>query len=326
MTNVSIEEDVYPLPADGAPAHVVLLRGIPASGKTTFAKKHLTVHPNGSVVRINNDELSAMLFGISWGRELNSAVLLENLRLDLLTRALENPSIRLIFIDNTNLKTRTVNQLAKRAIALGAVVTVDDRFLCVPLDECLRRDALRETPVGERVIRDMAQRAKQLRPWALQVEGAYNEDAFIASLTPYHNDESLPLVTIVDIDGTLAKMHDRGPFEWALVGGDIPHLVVVTYVQELIAKGEKVFIFSGRDAVCRAETTEWLNTHVARDLPLYMRTQNDNRPDTLVKYDLFNEIVRDQYQVRLVLDDRNSVVRLWRGLGLNCWQVAEGNF
>jgi hypothetical protein len=30
--------------------------------------------------------------------------------------------------------------------------------------------------------------------------------------------------------------------------------------------------------------------------------------------------------VRLVLDDRNSVVKMWRSLGLECWQVAEGDF
>ena len=326
MTTTVINEEYYPLPTDGEAPHVVFLRGIPASGKSTFAKKHLETHPKGKTVRINNDELSSMLFGVAWGRELNSAVLLENLRIDLLTRSLENASIRLIFIDNTNLKTRTVNQLAKCALKMGAKVTVDDRFLQVSVEECLRRDALRDTPVGERVIRDMAQRAKQLRPWSIPVGSDYDEDTFIASLVPYHNDEFLPSITIVDIDGTLAKMNDRTPFEWHRVGEDAPHSEVVGYVQHLIEKGEKVFIFSGRDSVCRNETVEWLNAHVARDLPLYMRTHNDNRPDTLVKHDLFNEIVRDKYRVRLVLDDRNSVVRLWRGLGLSCWQVAGGDF
>jgi hypothetical protein len=30
--------------------------------------------------------------------------------------------------------------------------------------------------------------------------------------------------------------------------------------------------------------------------------------------------------VVLCLDDRNSVVKLWRDLGLTCLQVAEGDF
>lgn len=36
--------------------------------------------------------------------------------------------------------------------------------------------------------------------------------------------------------------------------------------------------------------------------------------------------IRDRYDVRVVLDDRDSVVKMWRSLGLTCLQVALGEF
>ena len=58
-----------------------------------------------------------------------------------------------------------------------------------------------------------------------------------------------------------------------------------------------------------------------------MRAADDKRRDDAVKYDLFNEHVRDKFRVNLVLDDRAQVIRLWRDmLGLPTWQVAKGTF
>lgn len=325
METNAIDLSLFALPAESAPTHVVLLRGIPASGKSTFTKKHLEVYPSGAVVRINNDDLSSMLFGTSWGNGKGSAELLEKLRFDLLRNAIQNETVRLVFVDNTNLNTRTVKGLTKLALSMGANVTVDDRFLSVSVEECLRRDALRENPVGEKVIRDMAIRAKSLTSWVRPTD-FYHEDSFIASLEKYENDESLPAVTIVDVDGTLALMQDRSPYAWHKVGEDLPNTVVVSFVKDLIANGHNVIIASGRDGVCRAETQAWLDEHVSPGIQLLMRTEKDPRPDTIVKHELFNENIKGKYHVRLVLDDRNSVVRLWRGLGLKCWQVAEGDF
>lgn len=72
------------------------------------------------------------------------------------------------------------------------------------------------------------------------------------------------------------------------------------------------------------------STH-ARELvgissPLFMRATGDHRPDSVVKLELFNKFVRDNYHVRFVLDDRNSVIGMWRSLGLDAFQVNEGNF
>ena len=48
--------------------------------------------------------------------------------------------------------------------------------------------------------------------------------------------------------------------------------------------------------------------------------------DVTMKLELFDRHVRDSYDVRYVLDDRQQVVDAWRSIGLTVFQVAEGNF
>lgn len=62
------------------------------------------------------------------------------------------------------------------------------------------------------------------------------------------------------------------------------------------------------------------------DYELHMRPAGDRRRDSIVKAELFDRHVRDQYRVLVVLDDRKQVVEMWRSLGLTCLQVAEGDF
>jgi hypothetical protein len=59
---------------------------------------------------------------------------------------------------------------------------------------------------------------------------------------------------------------------------------------------------------------------------LLMRREKDHRDDTIVKKEMYEDVVEGIHEVLFVLDDRDKVVKMWRGLGLKCFQVAEGNF
>jgi len=83
---------------------------------------------------------------------------------------------------------------------------------------------------------------------------------------------------------------------------------------------------SGRSDECRNETYQWLRENDVPFDELYMRAADDKRQDWKVKYDLFNEHVRGKYNVVGVFDDRDQVVKLWREMGLTCFQVAPGLF
>ena len=54
-----------------------------------------------------------------------------------------------------------------------------------------------------------------------------------------------------------------------------------------------------------------------------MRSEGDYRPDTIVKKELFDNHVRNKYNVVLAIDDRPCMVDLWNDLGIKTWAVAD---
>jgi hypothetical protein len=135
---------------------------------------------------------------------------------------------------------------------------------------------------------------------------------------------------IVDIDGTLAKMNGRGPFDWDRVGEDKvnePVKAVVDAMNYGYQEDLHIIIFSGRDSVCRPETHTWLVLNKIPFDDLFMRPEGNNEKDAIIKRRLFEAHVAGKYDVLFVLDDRNQVVDMWRKeLGLTCLQVDYGDF
>lgn len=140
---------------------------------------------------------------------------------------------------------------------------------------------------------------------------------------------------LCDIDGTLALRGDRSPYDWSRVGEDAPNKPVVTVVRALAVRSPLVFM-SGRMEQCRQQTLTWLHANVCdharlpvclTGYPLYMRADDDYRPDQVVKRELYERLVQGIHEVEGVIDDRDKVVRMWRDeLGLTCLQVAPGAF
>lgn len=133
---------------------------------------------------------------------------------------------------------------------------------------------------------------------------------------------------IVDIDGTIAKMVDRGPFEWSKVGSDQPIEPIIDLVY-LLSDFYPILFLSGRDEICRPQTEKWLeqNTYIKSYSKLFMRPQGNNEKDSIIKRRIYDTKIKNVYDVRYVLDDRDQVVKMWREeLGLTCLQVAYGNF
>lgn len=129
---------------------------------------------------------------------------------------------------------------------------------------------------------------------------------------------------ICDIDGTLAHMSERRPYDWHRVGEDTIDQVVIDLLRRFDDK--EVILVSGRDEVCRRETVDWLKENRVPFHHLYMRPEGDNRKDVEVKQEIYDNYIKDTFNVELVLDDRNQVVKMWRANGLKCLQVAEGDF
>ncbi len=148
---------------------------------------------------------------------------------------------------------------------------------------------------------------------------------------------------IFDLDGTLALIEHRlnfiqGPTkDWraffAAVGKDGVNVPVVRTMRTLRAAGCDVWIWSGRSDECREQTLDWLATFVCHDWPLSciknirMRKAGDHRDDADLKREWALGMERyDVDRLQAVFDDRDRVVKMWRDLGVTCFQVAPGNF
>lgn len=139
-----------------------------------------------------------------------------------------------------------------------------------------------------------------------------------------------PRAVLVDIDGTLALRRrgpgERSPFDWGRVGEDLPNKPVVELVK-LIAAGSRdmrVILVSGRDEVCRDRTVMWLDAQGIGFDDLFMRRRKDNRPDTVVKREIYEREIADSYDVAFVIDDRPAVIQMWRELGLFVFALEDG--
>lgn len=137
--------------------------------------------------------------------------------------------------------------------------------------------------------------------------------------------QSLPEAIICDIDGTLAHMNGRSPYDWDRVGEDTVDEVVRETLQMYEIEYD-IILVSGRKDTCKRLTVKWLHRNFIPFSVLHMRKADDNRSDVEVKGEIYETLIKPHYNVRLVLDDRDSVVKMWRSKGLKCYQVAEGNF
>lgn len=277
---------------------VLILSGLPASGKSTRARELVD---KGNWKRVNKDLIRLMLDNSKWSRNNEKFVLA--LRDHIIVSALKAGSN--VVVDDTNFGKHP--QHIKELVKDIPNVIVEEEFINTPLEVCISRDANRDESVGKKVIMDMYN--KYLRKEQ--------------ELVPY--DETLPDAIIVDIDGTIAHMKNRSPYDWNRVDEDEFDNDVAS-IPFALRNSVIIIIMSGRDEVCREKTGKWLKDNGMPYNHLYMRPQGNTEKDSVIKERLYNNHVKGKYNVRFVLDDRQQVVDLWRRLGLKCFQVAEGNF
>lgn len=300
---------------------VHLMRGLPASGKSTRARE-LMAAADGRVRRVSLDDIRRMLddndgskrFG--YQHEETCLAVQDAAVLAAIEGGFD------IVVDNTHLISRIPSRL-KKLVRGRAVFEVHD-FTDVDVEECVRRDALRANPVGEEHIRAMDLRLRSTKSSGWKLTAAWLND--VPEVRPYVADPSLPAAVLCDIDGTLADNVARGPYDLERCESDALIAPTADALVSFAGRGDKIILLSGRGEEVRPHTERWLAKHGVRYDELWMRAARDQRGDDVVKGELFDAHVRDRFHVRLVLDDRDRVVALWRRLGLTCWQVDYGDF
>lgn len=292
---------------------ITLTKGLPASGKSTWAKEQVNKHPN-SIKRINKDDLRAMLDDSRWSKD-NEKFVIEQ-RDVLVIAALKRG--KHVIIDDTNLAPKheaRMIEIAKEFKEAGkdVVVKVED-FTSVTPEICIERDLKRPNSVGAKVI------------WKMYNDFLKPEEV-VSEMKKYKHDPSLPNAIICDLDGTLCQMNGRSPFEYQKCDTDKISVPVREVIAKMKNNGYKILLCSGREDSCKDKTLKWLEKHNVDYDALWMRKTGDMRKDAAIKGEIFDAKIRNKYNILFVLDDRNQMVDYWRKeVGLICFQVAEGDF
>lgn len=126
---------------------------------------------------------------------------------------------------------------------------------------------------------------------------------------------------ICDLDGTLALITDRNPYDASKCEQDLVNFPVYKVLQLFFADGYDIVFVSGRQEQHRPQTEAWLKKQWGRPYVLYMRQTEDTRADDLVKQEIYQSYIQDKYNVLFVLDDRPRVIRKWKELGLTVFNV-----
>lgn len=287
---------------------VYIMKGLPGSGKTERAKQAMENAKNSPIKRISKDDLRAMLDNGKWSKANEKFILKardELIRLNLL-------QLNNVIVDDTNLHPKHVTriqEIAKECKADWYIIDLTE----VPLEECIKWDLLREKSVGERVIRRMHKQ-------------------FIApKVEPVPYDPNLSDCIICDLDGTLALFGDANPYDRDFSQDEVnkPVQRIVEFYSNYFDMGDasdSIVILSGRSSKYFTQTVTWLRDNDINYDKFVMRREGDTRKDVIVKQEMYETHIQGKYNVLFVLDDRNSVVEMWRSLGLTCLQVAEGDF
>jgi predicted kinase len=287
---------------------VILMKGLPGSGKSTLAKKIIAENPE-MYKRINRDDLRAMFDNGMTSQ--NNEKFVKKVRDLLIVKSLEEG--KSVVIDDTNLSEtnlRRVSQLVQEYNSkFDEKVEVEVREVNTDLATCIERDALREKPVGEKVIRKMHRQ-------------------FFKDTPEYRvQNPALPKAIICDLDGTLALMNGRNPFDASKCDEDEINTPVANVLRNYKKLGFQILLVSGREDRYEAPTLRFLEKHEIEYDVLIMRKTKDSRKDSIIKTEIYNESIKDNYFVEFVLDDRNQVVDTWRNeLKLPCFQVYYGDF
>lgn len=299
----------------------IICRGIPGSGKSTWAKKW-AAEDEEHRIRINNDDIRNML-GPYWVPKREHLV---KYTTDIiLTYAMEGGYN--IVMDNMNLNDATIKELQKCVNNFNQNYTckwsyeISFKDFFISLEEAITRDSLRPHPIGEKTIKDIYRRYRHI----------FTEQQINRPIL----DQGYPSqrAIIVDLDGTLALNTSGRPFygkgcDEGLLN-DTCIKSVADAVRNYCNSGDvQLIIVSGREGtdLCIKNTWKWLGNNLLYPNVLLMREPKDYRPDEIVKKELFDTYIRGKYYIDFVIDDRDKVVKMWRELGLLCLQPWEGKF
>jgi predicted kinase len=298
---------------------LLVLIGAPGAGKSTFAKYFIRTEENW--MRLCRDDFRMMNFSDSLLPEHEEKLISE--MLDAAVETLLHKKCN-VLLDATHCRADILNHYIEKFNALADIsFKVFECDVVELIARCEKRHAETGRHIPEHVVRRFVKALEVLKQTFDLAPRPLRSTSCIAE----KQDENLPKAIICDLDGTLALMGNRDPYDASKSDKDALNEAVASVVKLFAANGYRVLLLSGREEIFREPTLRFLEKFAIPCQQLWMRSTKDYRKDAVVKREIFDREIAGKYYVEFVLDDRNQVVEMWRkDLRLNCFQVNYGNF
>ena len=298
---------------------IILTVGCPGSGKSTWTREFIAKNPG--FFNINRDDYRQSIMGHEERDEYKYTKKKEGIVTCMQFDAAKGilyggDSVKGVIISDTNLNPE--RRLMWETFAKEYGWKVEYKVFDVPWAELVKRNSKRGSKaVPIDVLRSM-----------------YGHMRAYLGLPVYEGTPGKPKAVIFDVDGTLAKMVDRSPYDLEKCDTDVINPMVVELSKMYDRQGYQIIVVSGRESGTKEDpmkyyhmTRKWVEDFAG--VPLVMqcqRLQGDDRKDDIVKEEIFWDKIAPHFDVKLAIDDRTQVVEMWRRIGVECWQVAAGDF
>ena len=299
---------------------ILILVGVPGSGKSTFAKYFIRTEENW--IRVCRDDIRMMQFSHANLSNYQEKMITEMLDTSI-TSLLRNKTN--VLIDATHCRVsyleHYINKFNTKADIHFKVFEEDEATIIARCEQRASNTGKVIPPQVQKRYKNEFEILKQTFDFSTRPLQKEEEIKILKQ------DQSLPKAIICDLDGTLALMNGRNPFDASRCDKDNLNIPVANTLKIFANAGYQILLVSGREDRFREPTLTFLSNHAIPFTHLWMRPSKDSRKDAIVKKEIFEREIQNKFFVEFVLDDRDQVVDLWRrDLQLSCFQVNYGNF